>query len=113
MKPHERGIDVASLPHGMLTITNLVSEGWAVPLGDFTPFSSLAFASETADIPTNEAKLISTAVATYSALQSLQQVPAAIEGDRSMMDALIPFAIAFFGMAYTTTHLWRLLGRLL
>ncbi|CAM1511171.1 Fc.00g086840.m01.CDS01 [Cosmosporella sp. VM-42] len=97
----ERDINTSSLSHGMLAIANLISERMGGTSRALCAVFFTAFASESANMnnPTKGIDLRSIAVALHKALQSLQQVTAAREGDRTMMDALIPFVKTFSDMA--------------
>ena len=85
-------VDTSSLTHGVMSIAEALSESMGGTSGAlyavfFTALASSLCTSE----ETNEASFNSLKKSTSAALRSLEGVTAARVGDRTMMDALIPF----------------------
>ncbi|KAK7216224.1 hypothetical protein V2G26_004227 [Clonostachys chloroleuca] len=93
-------INTSSLSHGMLEIADLLSLSMGGTSGALYAVFMTAFASNIALQSGSEGASLSTISAGLShGLRSLEQVTAARCGDRTMMDALIPFTHKFAELA--------------
>ncbi|RSL84374.1 hypothetical protein CEP52_016454 [Fusarium oligoseptatum] len=96
----EKQIDTSSLSHGVLKIAGLVSLSMGGTSGALYSVFMTGFASGIATSLADDSLSIQTfSVALSHALRSLEQVTAAREGDRTLMDALSPFVREFSDMA--------------
>jgi triose/dihydroxyacetone kinase / FAD-AMP lyase (cyclizing) len=86
-------IDAADLPQGLMALADVISQCMGGTSGALYGVFFTAFASSICTMSKErralEFELVADAL--LSALESLKQVTAARQGDRTMMDALIPF----------------------
>ncbi|KND88285.1 Dihydroxyacetone kinase [Tolypocladium ophioglossoides CBS 100239] len=88
-------IETASLGKGMMAVANVIARSMGGTSGALYAVFFTALASAICTPPGTHhgpASFSSLVEATNAALRNLEQVTAAREGDRTMMDALIPFA---------------------
>ncbi|KAF5007400.1 hypothetical protein FDECE_6286 [Fusarium decemcellulare] len=92
----EKQIDISSLSHGILKIAELVSLSMGGTSGAlYSVFMTGLASGIVTTVGDDDLSIVSFSVALHQALRSLEQVTAAREGDRTMMDALSPFVRAF------------------
>lgn len=96
----KKQIDTSSLSHGVLKIADLISLSMGGTSGALYSVFMTGFASGIVTTLGGDGLTIRTfSVALRQALRSLEQVTAAREGDRTLMDALSPFVRVFSDMA--------------
>ncbi|KAJ4132370.1 Dihydroxyacetone kinase 2 [Fusarium falciforme] len=92
----QKQIDTGSLSHGILKIAELISLSMGGTSGAlYSVFMTGLASGIVTTVGDNDLSIASLSVALRQALRSLEQVTAAREGDRTMMDALSPFVRVF------------------
>jgi triose/dihydroxyacetone kinase / FAD-AMP lyase (cyclizing) len=91
-------INTGSLSHGMMSIADVIARSMGGTSGALYAVFFTALASALCSDPMAKTEIRNRerwAAALTAGLQKLEQVTAARQGDRTMMDALIPFVHAF------------------